>query len=72
MILALFMLICVNALVPGVHSVHSSPFLWGGGVENPTKILKRVGLTGSQLLEGVAGKGDDFFQGWGLHFSEKI
>ena len=71
MILAPFMLICVNPLVPGVHSVHSSPFLWGG-VENPTKFLKRVGLTGSQLLEGVAGKEDGFFQGWGLHFSEKI
>ena len=30
MILILFMLICVNPLVPGVHSVHPSPFLQEG------------------------------------------
>ena len=30
MILILFMLICVNPLVPGVHSVHPSPFLLEG------------------------------------------
>ena len=34
------------------------------GLEPPTKFSKRGGLTGSQLLEGVAGKErGDFFQG---------
>ena len=34
----------------------------GGGLEPPTKFSKRGGLTGLQLLEGVAGKeGGDFF-----------
>ena len=37
------------------HSVHP-PFLLGEGVELPTKFSKRVGLTGPQLLERVAGK----------------
>ena len=36
----------------------------GGGVEPPSKFSKREGLTGLQLLEGVAGKeGGDFFSG---------
>ena len=35
------------------------------GVEPPTKFAKRGGLTGSQFLEGVAGKdgGDLFHEG---------
>ena len=38
------------------HSVHPTPFCWGEGVEPPTKFSKREDLTGTQLLEGVAGK----------------
>ena len=39
----------------------------GGGVQPPTKFKKGGGgLTGPQILEGVAGKeGGDFFQGGG-------
>ena len=46
------------------------PGLGGERVEPPTKFSKRgLGLTGPQLLEGVAGKeGGDFFQGEGLQF----
>ena len=45
------------------HSVHP-PLSDGGRVEPPTKFSKRGGLTGPQLLEGVAGKeGGDFFRG---------
>ena len=56
----------------GINSVHP-PFLQGK-VEPPTKFSKRVGLTGPQLLEGVAGKeGGDFFQGrGGCNFHIKI
>ena len=54
----------------GKHSVHPSFFLLVG-VEPSTKFSKRKGLTGSQFLEGVAGKeGDEFFQG-GLQFLHK-
>ena len=36
----------------------------GGGVEPPTKFSKRGGLTGPQLLEGVAEReGVTFFSG---------
>ena len=35
-------------------SLHALPFCWG--VEAPTKFSKRWGLTGHQLLEGIAGK----------------
>ena len=58
------------------HSVHPLPLSAGAGgggvVEPPTKFSKRGGgLTGPQLLEGVAGKeGGDFFQGE-LQFSCK-
>ena len=45
------------------HSVHP-PLSDGGRVEPPTKFSKRGGLTGPQLLEGVAGKeGVTFFRG---------
>ena len=47
------------------------PPLSARGVETPTKFSKSGGLTGPQLLEGVAGKeGGDFFQG-GLQFSHE-
>ena len=52
--------ICVH-----VHSGHPPP-LSAGGVEPPTKFSKRGGggLTGPQLLEGVARKeGVTFFRG---------
>ena len=41
-----------------VHSVHPllSPPLSDGEVEPPTNFLKKEGLTGSQFLEGGAGK----------------
>ena len=62
----------------GTCSVHPTPHPLSaegegrdGGFEPPTKFSKTVGLTGPQLLEGVAGKeGGDFFQG-GLQFSPK-
>ena len=56
----------------GINSVHP-PFLQGR-VEPPTKFSKRVGLTGPQLLEGVAGKeGGDFFQGGcNFHIKNKL
>ena len=58
--------------VRGGHSVHPPPFMLGGGVEPPTKFLKRAGLTGRQLLEeGFWEKGSDFFQG-GCNFHIKI
>ena len=49
------------------HSVHAPPFLHGGrGVEPPTKFSERRGLTGPQLLEGLAGKERvTFFTGGG-------
>ena len=56
----------------GFHSVDTHiPFLLGGGgVKPPTKFSKRGGLTGPQLLEGVAGKeGVTFFRV--LEFSHK-
>ena len=48
-----------------------SPPLSAGGIEPSTKFRKKGGgLTGSQLLEGVAGKdGGDFFQGVGVQLS---
>ena len=53
-----------------------TPFLLkgGGGAEPPTKFSKRGGgLTGPQLLEGVAGKkGGDFFQEGVAIFTQKI
>ena len=61
--------------IPGVHPVgdpHSvhPPFLQR--VKPPTKFSKRRGLTGPQLLEGVAGKeGCDFFQEGVLQLSHK-
>ena len=57
----------------GNHSVHH-PFLFGGGVEPPTKFSKKGGLDMTLLLEGVAGKeGGDFIQvgGGGVQFSHK-
>ena len=56
----------------GINSVHP-PFLQGR-VEPPTKYSKRMGLTGPQLLEGVAGKeGGDFFQGGcNFHIKNKL
>ena len=57
--------------IPGVHlvgdphSVHHPSFC--RGVEPPTKFSKRQGLTGPQLLDGIARKeGCDFFQEGGL------
>ena len=50
-----------------LHSVPPPPLLQGG-IEPPTKLKKRGGLTGSQLL--VAGKeGGDFFQEVGVQLS---
>ena len=58
--------------IPGVHlvgdphSVHPPP-PFCRGVVPPTKFSKRRGLTGPQLLEGVARKqGCDFFQEGGV------
>ena len=49
------------------------PPLSAGGVEPPTKFSKRGGLTGPQLLQGVAGKGGDFFQGvYNSHIKNKL
>ena len=46
----------------GINSVY--PPFSAGEFELPTKFSKRVGLTGPQLLEGVAGKeGVTFFRG---------
>ena len=56
------------------HSVHNAFLLkGGGGVEPQTKFSKRGGgLTGPQLLEGVAGKkGGNFFSGRGCNFHPK-
>ena len=51
------------------------PFLFGGGVEPPTKFSKKGGggLTGPQLLVGFSGKqGADFFQGnWNFQPKKK-
>ena len=48
--------------------LHSVPPPSAGGIEPPTKLKKRGGLTGSQLL--VAGKeGGDFFQEVGVQLS---
>ena len=53
-------------LVGDPHSVHPPP-LSAGGIEPPLKFSKRQGLTGPQLLDGVARKeGCDFFQEGGL------
>ena len=41
----------------------------GGGVEPPNKFLKRRCLTGSQFLEGIAGKqGGNLIQGGGSFY----
>ena len=56
------------------HSVHPPPPT-GGGVWTSNQIFqKRRGLTGPQLLEGVAGKeGGDFFQGGcNFHIKNKL
>ena len=57
----------------GTTIVDTPPFWKGRGGELPTNFSKRRGgLTGPQLLEGVAGKeGADFFQEAGLQFSCK-
>ena len=59
-----------------IHNIVGTPHLsaGGGGVETPTKFSKRGGLTGPQLLEGVAGKeGGDFFQGGcNFHIKNKL
>ena len=52
------------------HSVHP-PLSDGGRVEPPTKFSKRGGLTGPQLLEGVAGKEGVTLIRRGLQFSHK-
>ena len=52
------------------HSVHP-PLSDGGRVEPPTKFSKRGGLTGPQLLEGVAGKEGVTLIRQGLQFSHK-
>ena len=58
-----------------LHSMHHHP-PFCRGVEPPTKFSKRGGggLTGPQLLKGVAGKeGGDFFQGGcNFHISNKL
>ena len=56
----------------GINSVY--PPFSAGEFEFPTKFSKRVGLTGPQLLEGVAGKeGGDFFQGGcNFHIKNKL
>ena len=55
-----------------MHSVHPPFLLGGGGVEPPTKFSIRggEGLTGSQFVEGVAGKreGVTFFRDGGCSF----
>ena len=52
------------------HGMHTPPPPSARGVEPPTKFGKKEGLTGSQFLEGVAGKeGETFFRG--LQFSHK-
>ena len=51
------------------------PFFQGEEeVEPPTKFSKGAGLTGSQLLEGIAGKeGGDLFQGGcNFHIKNKL
>ena len=53
------------------------PFCWEGRggvvVALPTKFSKRGGLTGPQLLEGVAGKeGVTFFRGVAIFTQQKI
>ena len=52
MILILFMLICVNPLVPGVHSVHPSPFLQEELNLQPNFQKGGGGLAGPELLGG--------------------
>ena len=50
-----------------------TPPLSAGGVEPPTKSLKRGGLTGPQLWEGVAGKeGVTFFRGVAILQKNKL
>ena len=48
-----------------------TPPFFAGGVEPPTKFSKRGGLTGPQLLEGVAGKEGVTLIRRGLQFSHK-
>ena len=43
----------------------------GEGAEPPTKISKRGGLTGPQLLQEVAGKEGVTFFRWGCNFHRK-
>ena len=57
------------------HSVHPPPFLLGLGGRGlnlqPNFQKRGGGLTGPQLLDGIAGKeGGNFFLGW-LQFSHK-
>ena len=53
------------------HYIVCTPLSAGGWVEPPNKFLKKGGLTGSQVLDVVAGKeGVTFFQ-WGLQFLHK-
>ena len=57
-------------MIPKSHRIHPPSFLQG--VEPPTKFSKCGGLTGPQLLEGVAGKErDESFQGGRLQFLHK-
>ena len=52
-----------------------SPFCRGGGRGwDSNQVFKKGGLTGPQLLEGVAGKeGGDFFQGGcNFHIKNKL
>ena len=53
----------------GINSVY--PPFSAGEFELPTKFSKRVGLTGPQLLEGVAGKEGVTLIRWVLQFSHK-
>ena len=48
------------------------PFYWGGGLNLQPNFQKGGGLDRTQLLErGCWERGDDFFQGGGVHFSQK-
>ena len=59
-----------------LHRVQPPPPFFQGEeeVEPPTKFSKGAGLTGSQLLEGIAGKeGGDLFQGGcNFHIKNKL
>ena len=62
----------MKPLNSGHHSGHPPPYSSGRGVEPPTKFSKRGGLTGPQLLEGVARKEGVTFFREGLQFSHKL